>query len=72
MMRLRKALREAKAAGRDSVEVPIEDLERLIKHNQGMDRLLAACMEKLSPEDYQKIFGGMFETSTDECDVPAP
>lgn len=71
MLRLRKALREAKAAGRDSVEVPIEDLERLMEHNQGMDKLLAACMEKLSPEDYQKIFGGMFEESGDKREDPA-
>jgi hypothetical protein len=72
MLRLRKALREAKAAGRDSVEVPIENLERLIKNNQGMDKLLAACMEKLSPEDYKQIFGDMFEASGDEREGPAP
>jgi hypothetical protein len=61
MLRLRKALREAKQAGASVVEVPMEDLERLMAMNQQMDQRLAQCMSKLSKDDYKAIFGDMFD-----------
>jgi hypothetical protein len=61
MLRIRKALREAKQAGASVVEVPMEDLERLMAMNQQMDQRLAQCMSKLSREDHMEIFGDLFQ-----------
>lgn len=62
MFRLRKALHEAQKAGASKLEVPREDLERLILQNQQMDQRLAQCMSRLSQEDNKAIFGDLFSS----------
>lgn len=60
MMRLRKNLNLAKQAGQKDVTVPVDELERLLEINKTLDLKIAACMEKLSPEAYQELFGELF------------
>lgn len=72
MLQLKKALREANLASQDRVEVACEDLERLMTQHQEMDKRLAACMDKLSAEDCQELFGDLFDAPGNEREVSAP
>lgn len=60
MLGLRRALHLARQAGAQKVEVPVDDLERLLAKSKEMDARLAECMSRLSKEDYQAVFGDMF------------
>lgn len=60
-MNLMRELYKAKRNGDTTLTVSVEDVERLISQKNGMDQLLAKCMDKLSKEDYNEIFGDMFK-----------
>jgi hypothetical protein len=71
-MRIRKALFDARKSGATSVTLLVEDVERKLKLIQQQDELLAKCMSKLSPEDYQEIFGNLFEDKDKSGNDPSP
>lgn len=71
-MRVRKALSEARKSGATSVTLLVEDVERKLKLLQQQDELLAKCMSKLSPEDYQEIFGNLFDDKKESGSDPSP
>ncbi len=71
-MRVRKALNEARKSGATSVTLLVEDVERKLKLLQQQDELLAKCMSKLSPEDYQEIFGNLFDDKKESGSDPSP
>ena len=71
-MRIRKALHEARKSGATSVTLLVEDVERKLMQIQQQDALLAKCMSKLSPEDYQEIFGNLFDDKEKSGSDPSP
>jgi hypothetical protein len=71
-MRVRKALNEARKSGATSVTLLVEDVERKLMQIQQQDALLAKCMSKLSPEDYQEIFGNLLDDKEKSGSDPSP
>jgi len=71
-MRVRKALQEARKSGSPTVTLLVEDVERKLKQIQQQDDLLAQCMSKLSADDYQAIFGNLFEDKYKSGSDPSP